>query len=114
MVKRLLLVASCLASVGTVASAQVLELEGRYWPATLTATVRVTGDHAEVPSDLSTIDLKSDLGLKDKNGRDHFRVGQLSGQPIEDLLAPDFAIKIDGQLPKPDQSAPSLDDVTSW
>ena len=70
MVKRLLLVASCLASVGTLSSAQVLELEGRYWPATLTATVRVTGDHAEVPSDLSTIDLKSDLGLKDKNLKD--------------------------------------------
>jgi len=70
MVKGLLLVASCLASVGTVASAQVLELEGRYWPATLTATIRVTGDHAEVPSDLSTIDLKSDLGLKDKNLKD--------------------------------------------
>jgi len=70
MVKRILLVASGLALVATFASAQGFELEGRYWPANLTAIVRVTGDHAEVPEDLSTIDLKDDLGLKDKNLKD--------------------------------------------
>jgi hypothetical protein len=78
MVKNVLLVASCLVPVTTLASAQVLELEGRYWPAALTATVRVTGDHAEVPSDISTINLKSDLGLKDKNLKD-FRLTLLTG-----------------------------------
>lgn len=78
MVKRVLLVASCLVPVATLASAQVLELEGRYWPAALTATVRVTGDHGEVPSDLATINLKSDLGLKDKNLKD-FRLTLFTG-----------------------------------
>ena len=78
MVKRVLLVASCLVPVGTLSSAQVLELEGRYWPAALTATVRVTGDHANVPSDISTINLKSDLGLKDKNLKD-FRLTLFTG-----------------------------------
>lgn len=78
MVKRVLLSAGCLVLVGTLASAQVLELEGRYWPAALTATVRVTGDHAEVPGDISTINLKSDLGLKDKNLKD-FRLTLFTG-----------------------------------
>ena len=78
MVKRVLLVASCFVLVATLASAQVLELEGRYWPAALTATVRVTGDHAEVPSDISTINLKSDLGLKDKDLKD-FRLTLFTG-----------------------------------
>jgi hypothetical protein len=78
MVKRVLLVASCLVPVGTFAFAQVLELEGRYWPAVLTGTVRVTGDHGEVPSDISTINLKSDLGLKDKNLKD-FRLTLFTG-----------------------------------
>jgi hypothetical protein len=69
MSKGLVLVACCLAVSGTFGSAQVLEVEGRYWPATLTATVRVTGD-GQVPSDLTTIDLKDDLGLQDKNLND--------------------------------------------
>jgi hypothetical protein len=66
MTSRLLLVAGCFAALGSPASAQVLELEGRYWPATLASTMRVTGAHGEVPADLATIDLKSDLGLRDK------------------------------------------------
>jgi hypothetical protein len=70
MFKGLVLVACCLAFLGTSASAQVLEVEGRYWPASLTATVRVMGDSGQVPSDLATIDLKDDLGLKDKNLED--------------------------------------------
>ena len=78
MVKRALMCASCLVLLWSPASAQVLELEGRYWPATLTSSVRVTGDQGEVPSDLSTIDLKSDLGLKDKNLKD-WRVTLFTG-----------------------------------
>jgi hypothetical protein len=66
MTSRLLLVAGCFAALGSPASAQVLELEGRYWPATLASTMRVTGAHGEVPADLATIDLKGDLGLRDK------------------------------------------------
>ena len=49
------------------AAAQTLELEGRYWPATLTAQVNVTGGHPDIPPSLTTINLKDDLGLKDKN-----------------------------------------------
>jgi hypothetical protein len=66
MSKGLVWVACCVAVSGTFASAQVLEVEERYWPATLTATVRVTGD-GQLSSDLTTIDLKDDLGLQDKN-----------------------------------------------
>ena len=65
MVRRILLLTCCLAVSGTAVSGQVLELEGRYWPASLTGSVRVTGGHGEIPSDLNTVDLKSDLGLKD-------------------------------------------------
>jgi len=39
------------------ASAQTIELEGRYWPATLTARVQVLNGQTGVPPDLSTIDL---------------------------------------------------------
>jgi hypothetical protein len=70
MVKRLLLVTCCLALSGTAAYGQVLEIEGRYWPASFTGTARVTGGHGEVPSDLNTVDLKGDLGLKDEHLKD--------------------------------------------
>jgi len=48
-------------------AAQTVEVEGRFWPATLDSTVNVTGGRTDVPPELTTIDLKSDLGLKDKN-----------------------------------------------
>ena len=70
MVRRILLLTCCLAVSGTAVSGQVLELEGRYWPASLTGSVRVTGGHGEIPSDLNTVDLKSDLGLKDEHLKD--------------------------------------------
>ena len=53
--------------VATSAASQTLELEGRFWPATLTATVNVTGGRTDIPPELTTINLKDDLGLKDKN-----------------------------------------------
>lgn len=56
-----------LALVSAQAAAQTVELEGRYWPATLTAQVNVTGGRTDIPPSLTTINLKSDLGLKDKN-----------------------------------------------
>jgi hypothetical protein len=62
--------AAVLACAGTlacvVASAQTLELEGRYWPATLTGQVRVTGGNAQAPDSLAVVDLKDDLGLTNK------------------------------------------------
>ncbi len=67
MTGRVLLAAGCLVMAGGVASSQVLELEGRYWRPTLTSTIRILGDHGEVPPDLATIDLKTDLGVQDKN-----------------------------------------------
>ncbi|HVN75362.1 MAG TPA: hypothetical protein VMT19_03525 [Thermoanaerobaculaceae bacterium] len=60
----------CAVLVATWASgsgAQTVELEGRYWPATLTARVRVLDGQTDVPPDLSTIDLKDDLGLSNKS-----------------------------------------------
>jgi len=48
-------------------AAQTVEIEGRFWPATLDAQVKVTGGLTGIPPELSTIDLKSDLGLKDEN-----------------------------------------------
>ncbi len=67
MTARVLLAAGFLMFTGGVASSQVLELEGRYWRPTLTSSVRILGDNAEVPPDLATIDLKGDLGLQDKS-----------------------------------------------
>jgi len=48
-------------------AAQTIELEGRFWPATLTSQVNATGGRTDIPPELTTIDLKDDLGLKDKN-----------------------------------------------
>jgi hypothetical protein len=70
MANNLLLAACCLVVTAPAALGQALELEGRYWPASLTATVRVTGGHAEIPSDLDTVNLKNDLGLKDESLKD--------------------------------------------
>ncbi len=78
MARKLLLVVCGLSLAGTSALGQSLELEGRYWPASLDATVRVTGGHNEVPSDLDTVDLKSDLGLKDKHLAD-WRISLATG-----------------------------------
>ncbi len=51
-------------------AAQTVEVEGRFWPATLNARVNVTGGRTDVPPSLTTIDLKDDLGLRDKNLQD--------------------------------------------
>jgi hypothetical protein len=55
------------ALVASAAASQTLELEGRFWPATLAAQVNVTGGRTDIPADLTMINLKDDLGLKDKN-----------------------------------------------
>ena len=55
------------ALVTTPAAAQTIEFEARFWPATLTAQVNVTGGRTDIPPSLTTINLKDDLGLKDKN-----------------------------------------------
>jgi hypothetical protein len=51
-VTRSILAVCCLVRSLGAAVAQVLELEGRYWPASLSATVRVTGGSGEIPGEL--------------------------------------------------------------
>ncbi len=65
MANKTLLVLAVATLTGAAATAQTLELEGRYWAPTLTGQVQVTGG-AQVPNGLGVIDLKDDLGFSDK------------------------------------------------
>jgi len=78
MLHRALLFGVCFGLAAGAASAQSIELEGRYWPATLTSTVKVTGGQAELPSGIDQLDLKGDLGVKDRHLQD-WRVNLATG-----------------------------------
>jgi hypothetical protein len=77
MVKKTLLMLAFVGLVSVAATAQLLEVEGRYWAPTLTGQVQVTGG-VPVPNGLGVIDLKDDLGLTDKRLQD-WRVSLATG-----------------------------------
>ncbi|HUK13775.1 MAG TPA: hypothetical protein VLW17_10795 [Thermoanaerobaculaceae bacterium] len=78
MLHRALLLGVCLGLAAGAASAQSIELEGRYWGPTLTSTVKVTGGQTGLPNGIDQLDLKSDLGVKDENLHD-WRVNLATG-----------------------------------
>jgi len=63
--------------VASASTAQILEVEGRYWAPNFTGQVQVTGG-AQVPDGLGVIDLKDDLGLTNKRFED-WRVSLATG-----------------------------------